>query len=101
MTLLNIVNTGDIKILKERVQALTESVRLANENVEITEQHLNRKTVEANMFATMARSLAKKYNVSADEMKRLRAESRRICEEDLKNRGFKQFYEQPPNFVLK
>ena len=100
MSLLNIVNTGDIQVLRETVRSYQSALADERSHADRLEQQRNQKTVEANMFATMARTLAEKYNVPKGELKKLRAECRRICENDLNRRGFKQFYENPPNFIV-
>ncbi len=100
MTLLNIVNTGDINILRERVRILKETVRIANKEIYILKKHRTREMMDANIFATMSRSLAKELNLTKQGLRDLRAKARKVCEEDLKQRGVNNVLEHPPSFFL-
>lgn len=99
--LLFINNTSDIQVLRDRVRILNETVRLAKEEIEILKKHRAHEMIEANTFATMVHSLAEKLNLSKEDTQKLRVESRRLCEEDLRRRGFKQVFEKPPYLVVK
>ena len=99
--LLFVNNTSDIRVLRERIRILNETVQIANEDIKITEEQRNKEMMDANIFATMIRTLASNLNLSKDELQKIRAESRKLCEEDYRKRGFKLVYEKPPKFSLK
>lgn len=99
--LLFVNNTADIRTLRRTVRNLEDALDTERALADQLEQQRNREAMEANIFATMTRTLARKLNMSKEERKRLREECRRICEEDLQKRGIKNVLEHPPNFFLK
>ncbi len=101
MTIINVTNTGDIKVLRETVKSLNNALGSARRNAKMLEQQRDSQIIEATAFANAARTLCKKLGLSNNDLKELRLECQKICEEDYKKRGVKDFAANPPKFTLK
>jgi len=101
MNLLYVNNTSDIRALRSAVKSLENALATERNLADRLEKQRNREAMEANVFATMTRTLARQLTLSEEDRKKLREDCRRLCEEDLKKRGIKNVLEHPPNFFLK
>ncbi|MCP3965830.1 MAG: hypothetical protein GY718_05670 [Lentisphaerae bacterium] len=69
MTFFNVVNTGDIKVLKDRVKILNETIGLTKKNIRITEEQRNENRMHEIAWINTARTLSKKLGLDFEIVK--------------------------------